>query len=229
MKISVFIITLILSLNVSAQEIIYNLSDFKSLSVIGNFEVEIIQSDRNVAVVDINNEEEVKKDNILFTYAAEKLTIKYQGSFIKDIEIKIRIYYANTIQEIEARRGVQIRVENAGKFTEKTVFKAENGGKLLIKNIEASEVSAEISKGGSIRISGKADSFTAKIVAGGTIGGKDLEAKLVNAKVNMGGEITCNPLESLLAQVTSGGSIHYIGKPKLVDKKVTLGGNIDKL
>lgn len=230
-KLTFIFLTILISLNAySTESNTIELLDFKKLVIIGNFSVDIIKtSEQKEAQINVKDTNEVKMENLSFTYANKTLTIRYQGSFVREIPLALTIYYPENIPEIEARRGVEIRMEEAGTFKTKTIYKVENGSKLLIKGINAPKINAEISKGGSIRIEGETKSFDTKVVMGGTIAAVRLFAEEVNARVSMGGEIICHAKKSLIARVASGGTISYQGNPKNIDEKITLGGTIEKI
>jgi hypothetical protein len=205
----------------------YELSKFDELIVIGNFPVEIVHSDRKEAIVE-KHSDEVDLSNLSFSYTNSTLTIKYSGSFVETIDIHLVLYYPNAIPNIEARRGAEIRVSEAGEFDSSVSFKVDSGSKLLIKNITAPLIKAEVTKGGSIRLTGKTEIFEPTVKTGGTIGAAQLKAKEVNASIIFGGEIICAPVQLLNAKVNSGGTISYTGKPE-VKEKITFGGTIEKI
>src|SRR5690554_834383 len=205
----------------------YELSKFEELVVIGNFTIEIVQSDRKEATVS-KHSEKVDLKNLSFSYTNKVLTIKYSGSFVETIDIHLIMYYSTPIKSIEARRGAEIRVNEAGEFDSTVSYKADSGSKMLIENINAPLVKAEITKGGSIRLTGKADIFEPTVKTGGTIAAVNLKTEEVTASITLGGEIICAPIKSLNAKVTSGGTINYTGKPE-VTQKITLGGTIEKI
>ncbi|RFC53231.1 GIN domain-containing protein [Brumimicrobium aurantiacum] len=224
----IFIVSFIILSNSFAQEsTVYELSKFEKLVVIGNFPVQIINSSEKEAIVD-KDDNDVNLENLTFSYSQNTLTIKYSGSFVEEIGINLTLYYAGNISTIEARRGAQIKVKNAGEFNSTVSYLADAGGKLEINEVYAPLIKSNVTKGGSISINGKTPIFEPTIKAGGTIAAVRLRADEVNANVTFGGEIICAPIQSLNANVTSGGIINYNGHPK-VNKNIKLGGTIEKL
>lgn len=205
----------------------YELANFDQLIVIGNFPVEVITSDRKEAIVD-KKDSKANLDNLSFSYSQKVLTIKYTGSFVEGIGISLKLYHPGLISLVEARRGAQIKINDAGTFYSTVSYKADSGGKLTIDNVEAPLVKAQVTKGGSISINGETPIFEPIIKTGGTIAAARLKAKEVNAYITFGGEIICAPKKLLNANVTSGGTINYTGNPK-VTEKITLGGTIEKI
>ncbi|WP_107037831.1 GIN domain-containing protein [Brumimicrobium mesophilum] len=205
----------------------YDLANFDQLIVIGNFPVEIINSDRKEAIVD-KKDSKANLDNLSFSYSQKVLTIKYSGSFVEDVGVSLKLYHTGLISTVEARRGAQIKINDAGTFYSTVSYKADSGGKLTIDDVISPLVKAQVTKGGSISITGETPIFEPNIKTGGTIAAVRLKSKEVNAYITFGGEIICAPIEILNANVTSGGTINYTGNPKLTEK-ITLGGTIEKI
>src|SRR5690554_1359062 len=229
MKYIILILSTLFFINfaLSEETVAYELSKFDELVIIGNFPVEIVQSDRKEAIVN-KHSDEVDLKNLSFSYSNNKLTIKYSGSFVETIDIHLVLYYPTPIPSVEARRGAEIRIKEAGEFDSSVSYKADSGSKMLIENIKATLVKAEITKGGSIRLTGETEFFEPTVKTGGTIAAVHLKSNEVDAAVTFGGEIICAPIKKINAKVTSGGTISYTGKPE-VNQKVTLGGTIEKI
>jgi hypothetical protein len=224
---AVFSSIILFSSALSQEVTAFELSNFEKLVVIGNFPVEIFTSDRKEAIVD-KEKTEANLDNLSFSYSQKTLTIKYSGSFVEEIGIELTLYHPGLISSIEARRGAQIKVKDAGTFTSTVSYKADSGGKFVIDKVYAPLIKAEVTKGGSISINGETPIFEPTVKTGGTIASVRLITQEVNASIIFGGEIICAPIETLTANVTSGGTISYTGNPK-VTQKITLGGTIEKI
>jgi hypothetical protein len=202
------------------------LADFDELIIQGRFTVDVKYSNKMKAVAVVHSEE-VDLDNLTYSYTNKTLKIKYSGSLLDDVDLNITIY-ANNILYLEAKQGAEIRVEDDFDFKNNPVsLKSDAGGKILI-DVSVPAVTAEITKGGSIRITGRAELLDATVKTGGTIGAVNLDASNVNAKVSFGGEIICSATKTLEAEITSGGTINYKGEPT-VKEKIRLGGTIEKL
>ncbi|RYM32078.1 hypothetical protein ERX46_15460 [Brumimicrobium glaciale] len=224
---AVFSSIILFSSALSQEVTAFELSNFEKLVVIGNFPIEIFTSDRKEAIVD-KEKTEANLDNLSFSYSQKTLTIKYSGSFVEEIGIELTLYHPGLISSIEARRGAQIKVKDAGNFTSTVSYKADSGGKFVIDKVYAPLIKAEVTKGGSISINGETPIFEPTVKTGGTIASVRLITQEVNASIIFGGEIICAPIETLTANVTSGGTISYTGNPK-VTQKITLGGTIEKI
>lgn len=202
------------------------LAEFDELIVQGRFTVDIKYSDEMKAVA-VAHSKEVDLDNLSYSYTNKELKIKYSGSLLDDVDLNITIY-TNSFLYLEAKQGSEIRVDKTFDFKNNPIsLKSDAGGKISIE-LSVPAVTAEITKGGSIRLTGRTELLDATVKTGGTIGASHLEATNVNAKVSFGGEIICHAEKVLDAQVTSGGTISYKGKPN-VKEKIRLGGTIEAL
>lgn len=205
----------------------YDLMKFDRLIIQGRYTAEIYYGD-SAKIEAVAHEGNIDFDDLSMTYSEESLTIKVRGSLIEAIDLNL-IITLPSLNYLEAKQGCEIRVDDNFNFNRKPVHLfADSGGKISLTGIDAPWVKAEISKGGSIKISGSTSLFDASIRAGGTIGAAQLKAKKVTASVKLGGEIICFPQEKLDASVTSGGTIDYKGSPK-VSQQIRLGGNINNI
>lgn len=225
-----YLVLLILSFNsfvfFSQKTAEQNLADFDKLTVQGRFTVDFKYSDEMKAVAVVHGDE-VDLSSLSYTYVENTLKIKYSGSLLEDVDLNITIY-ANNLLSLEAKQGAEIRVDDDFDFKGNPIsLKSDAGGKILIK-LDVPAITAEITKGGSIRMTGKTKQLNATVKTGGTIGAVNLKASNITAKISFGGEIICNAAKLLDAQVTSGGTISYKGKPKVIEK-IRLGGTIEQL
>lgn len=205
----------------------YNLMEFDKLIIQGRYTAEIIYGD-SAKIEAVAHDSEISFEDLSLTYSDEALTIKFKGSILEDIALNLIITLPQ-INYVEAKQGCEIRVDKDFDFKRNPVHLfADSGGKISLLGIDAPWVKAEITKGGSIRITGTTTLLDASVRTGGTIGAAQLVAKKVTAEVAFGGEIICFPQEKLDASVTSGGTINYKGNPK-VSQQIRLGGNISNI
>jgi hypothetical protein len=202
----------------------FDLNEFDKLIIQGRYTAEINYGD-SLKIEAVKHENNIDFSDLSLTYSGETLTIKFKGSIFNDIALNLIITLPE-INYLEAKQGCQIRVNENFDYKRTPIHLfADSGGKISVLDIDAPWVKAEITKGGSIRITGETALFDASVRTGGNIGAANLNAKKVNAEVVMGGEIICFPQEKLDANVTSGGTINYKGNPK-VSQNIRLGGNV---
>ncbi len=205
----------------------YDLGNFERIAFYGRYTVEVHQSDSKELELTLHNSE-LDFSDLSMKYNDEELKVKFSGSLIDDQDL-LMILRVPKIQHVEARQGCELRFDQSFSFDHQPIeLIVDSGGKIKASNIDSPFVKTSITKGGSIRVTGKTELLDASIRTGGTIGAAQLKAKKVNASVTMGGEVICFPQEELDAKVTTGGTISYKGDPT-VDKKTRLGGTIEKL
>ena len=230
MKNSIFTATLVLLslLSIGQETKNKSLSEFTEIAIVGRYTAEIVQGDEHNVTYTLDDEE-VENEKLEFSFKNDRLTIKYSGGALNDIDLNLKITVPQ-LTYIEAKHGVQIRVSDDFQFMKEGIaFQSYSGGKILATSNKASWLKASVNQGGSIRIKGETILADFSIKTGGTIGAANLKANKVNAEVTMGGEIICKPIELLDAKVTSGGTISYIGEPKKIKEKTRLGGTIEKI
>lgn len=206
-----------------------SLSEFSEIAIVGRYTTQIFQGEEYKVSYELKKGGEVDNDKLEFSFKDKRLTIKYSGGALNDIDLHLKITVPQ-LTYIEAKHGTQIRVSKTFEFKQDGVeFQSYSGGKILATCNKAAWVKASVNQGGSIRIKGETISAKYSIKTGGTIGAANLKANKVEADVTMGGEISCQAIELLDAKVTSGGTISYKGEPKKVKEKTRLGGTIEKI
>lgn len=227
-KNSLLILTFLFSLLSIGQETLNkSLSEFTEIAIVGRYTAEIFQGNEYKVTYTLGDEE-VENEKLEFSFKNDRLTIKYSGGALNDIDLHLKITVPQ-LTYIEAKHGVQIRVSDHFKFNKDGIeFQSYSGGKILATSNEASWIKASVNQGGSIRIKGETILAEFSVKTGGTIGAANLKANKVDANVTMGGEIICYPIELLEAKVTSGGTISYKGDPEKIKEKTRLGGTIEK-
>lgn len=207
----------------------YDLGNFERIAFYGRYTVEVHHSESDTKELELTlHDSELDFADLSMKYNDEELKVKFSGSLIDDQDL-LMILRVPKIQHVEARQGCELRFDQSFSFDHHPIeLIVDSGGKIKASNINSPFVKTSITKGGSIRVTGKTELLDASIRTGGTIGAAQLKAKKVNASVTMGGEVICFPQEKLDAKVTTGGTISYKGDPT-VDKKTRLGGTIEKL
>jgi len=113
------------------------------------------------------------------------------------------------------------------------VIKAENigiaagTGSFLNAEVYGDEIHISGKEGARLRISGKTENITVEISSGSVINAEKLESITCSAIASYGGSLVVQVSQSLIANANTGGSVSYIGSPK-VDKTKSLTGDVQK-
>ncbi len=154
------------------------------------------------------------------------LTITSDVNNYINVEAKQITVKAPNIESIEVRDGASFESKNTIKSTAITL-KSHTGGTLRIA-IEAEKATIETATAGTIKIEGKAISIETAAASGSHIDAQKLLSNDIIASASSAGTIEVNPLVSLNADASTGGTISYYNVPKNLNKKSTTGGNISK-
>ena len=194
---------------------------FDKLDVFGNIQVEMKQGEteslqlftKNVDPTDIKTE---VKDKHL------KISMK-SNLFDDEAEVKIVLTYKE-IREIYSNAAAEVKVIGVIKG-DKIFANATSGGRILME-VDLNAIELKVYQGAHIDVSGKAKLQESFINTGGVLAASNFECDEVFIKMNTGGqaEIIVNKL--LDANVNTGASLNYFGKPEQENINTALGGKI---
>ncbi len=196
---------------------------FEGITASGPVEVEIRYGDQQLVSITTPGNEDVS--NLTTKVKNGVLTIGSDKGNYQDKNIKVLVV-TSKIEEIKVRTGARVKVPELPNNKDACVSLTVIAGGLIWFRAEHKAVEARVSQGGNITLFGSAQILDAAIATGGTIAGYHCKAETVHAAVKAGGDLFCQPIEFLSANIFSGGSIYYFGKPKSMTDKIKLGGKI---
>lgn len=129
--------------------------------------------------------------------------------------------YSTFLTKVENSGDSLVKVLNVAKGPK---FSAQliGNGRLVVKNVKATEVNAGISTGnGTLVIAGECELAKIKLVGTGVIQADELKADEVSVKASGTGSVGVWPLESLSVSGVGSTKVYYKGEPKI--KNRTLG------
>lgn len=198
------------------------LNGFKKLDVTDKINVIIVPSTVDKIVIEgelANQMELIQVEN--------ELRLKMTGSYIMQGSKVKATLYSTSLSSIVARKGAQVITSN-GELKASSVYLSANEGAFIDIVIDAKDVVALVTTGGSIELEGKALKQDIDVALGGSYFAKDLLSEEAIAKVSAGGRIQVNVSKSIDAQTRAGGVIDVFGNPK--DRKQRkLAGKINYL
>lgn len=139
----------------------------------------------------------------------------------KEISVKMPV-----IESIKIMEGATLETKNTIKASSLNL-KSRTGATVKLA-IECEKATVEATEAGTITIEGKAIQLETAATTAGKIDGEKLLSNDVIASASTAGNVTINPLVSLSADATTGGSIRYVNIPKNLNKKSTTGGSVSK-
>lgn len=197
--------------------------EFKSIEASKGLKVVLEQSDKASVTV-------VADDNLqkhIFTKVEHGvLNITSDVNSFINVKSKKVVVKMPVIENIIVSSGANLSSKNTLKSNNLTM-KSSSGSGIDIA-IEADKASCTASSGSNISVNGKAITLETSASSGSEIEAEKLLSNDIVAKASSGSSIDVNPLVSLDAQASSGGSINYHSIPKVLHKKSSSGGSIDK-
>lgn len=213
-------LSLTLLVNAQSQEK-REIQSFDKLDVFGNIQVEMKLGETESLQMYTKN---VDPSEVKTEVKDKLLKINMKSNLFKDeVEVKIVLTYKE-IREISSNAAAEVIVKDLIKG-DKLFIEATSGGRIELK-VELNAVELKAYQGAHIDISGRSVLQESFINTGGVLSGSNFTSDEVFIKMNTGGkaEIIVNKL--LDANVNTGASLNYFGKPEKENISSTLGGKI---
>lgn len=213
------IMLLISSLGFS--QVTKKLGEFNAINVFDRISVELIPSSENKIEIKGDRAGEVEIVN-------NNGTLKIRMSLKKLLDgesVSAKLYYTN-LESIDASEGSYIISDAVIKQASIKVNTKE--GSEIRLNIDVEKAEMRAVTGGILQIKGSATNQDASVGTGGILRANGLETSQTTVKITTGGEADVRATELVDAKVRAGGTITIFGNPKQINKKVTLGGNINE-
>lgn len=206
-------------LQVDAQEVREELTDFAEVKTFSGVEVRVVPASSNYIEISGYSKEKVK-----YKVVENRLEIRMSLDNIwsKD-NTQITVFAAN-LEIIDANEGSFVRVDKdleAETFT----FRAQEGA-MISANVEANHVISRAISGGNITLDGRAESQKITAHTGGQVNARKLRTDNTEVSTATAGKAEIYATKYVKATAKMGGLIQIYGRPKEVDSKTSLGGKI---
>ncbi|GGB77351.1 DUF2807 domain-containing protein [Flavobacterium suaedae] len=219
MKKLIVIAFIVLSQAINAQ-VTKNIGDFTEVRVYDLINLTMIKSDENKLVITGHRADEVEVVN-----KNGKLKIRMQFTkLLQGEDIEAILYYTNTIDHIEASEGSFVGSADVFKATA-FELNAKEGATIKIK-LDVDRLKSKAASGGILELSGTTANHDVLLTSGAIMKAKGLETKQTEITINAGGEAEIFATDYVTAKTRAGGEIDIYGKPKQVDKKEVIAGDI---
>ena len=206
----------------------FPLNDFKTVSVSGDWTVEITQNVTFSVTVDA--------DRNLFDY----LDIRVDGNHNLHIGFKKGYAISNAHCKVSIKMPILERLTTSDSITgviksfnnmsEKAMSIAISGsGDITANNIKVKNLALEISGSGDFKATGEAQTFTGSISGSGNIKAVDLKTEKANISISGSGSAKVWFTNSLKAHISGSGSVLYKGNPANVISDISGTGSVAPL
>lgn len=195
------------------------LGSFSKVTGFDKIEIHLVPSNENKIELSGINSEQVE----LVNNNGELKVRMPIGKLLKGDDVTATIYFTN-IEAVEANEGSSISSEGNIKSNLFDII-AKEGGRVKIK-VNASKIDVKTSSGAVVNLAGTTQNIDAVATAGGILEAENCKTQQATVTVNAGGEISISAYDVVEAKARAGGKITVNGRPKQVNQKTILGGNI---
>lgn len=220
MKKIIYSLLLISSIALSQTE--KNVGDFNKVTSFDQIDVLLIKSDENKIILEGNDSESVELVN-----KNGELKIRMPlTKLLSGDNVSATVYYKD-INAVEANEGSRIASESVIKSISFDII-AKEGSEINIK-LMVDKLTARVSNGSKIIISGKASNQDILVNSDGNFEAEKLVTSQTTITSNAGGEAFIFATNLVDAKVRAGGKILIFGKPKQISQKIIAGGTIEEV
>lgn len=199
-----------------------NLRAFHGLDARQGFEVELREGSKPEVVIEADDnvindvEARVDDDGILH--------LGVDHNHLVNVHLKALVTYQK-LDDIKASSGAQV----TGTYTlkaDRIELNASSGSGIEVV-VDAPSIEANASSGSNVKVKGRTRNYAAEASSGGSIDSEDLLSERAAAHASSAGDIDLHASIALDAHASSGGSIHYRGKPTNVKQESSSGGSVE--
>ncbi|MBC7523222.1 MAG: DUF2807 domain-containing protein, partial [Flavobacterium sp.] len=199
-----------------------NVGDFNKVTSFDQIDVLLIKSDENKIILEGNDSESVELVN-----KNGELKIRMPlTKLLSGDNVSATVYYKD-INAVEANEGSRIASESVIKSISFDII-AKEGSEINIK-LMVDKLTARVSNGSKIIISGKASNQDILVNSDGNFEAEKLVTSQTTITSNAGGEAFIFATNLVDAKVRAGGKILIFGKPKQISQKIIAGGTIEEV
>lgn len=219
-KIIVAFVLLVSTIGFSQEKIERELGNFDEIKVFNGLNVTLKKASKASVEITGKKADEVVIKNV---NGRLKLSMNFPETFnSKDAEVTI--FYADDISVIDANEGSYVGSENTIK--QKHIELKTQEGAIIDLDVDVTYLDSKSITGGTIIVSGKAESQNVESTTGGNYKAYDLQSNRSTVVASSGALARVTVSEFLDAKVRLGGTVYYKGNPKEVKSKKIIGGTI---
>ena len=196
---------------------------FKTLSISGAMNAVLVQSDRELVVVEAD---ENIADKVLTKVSDENLQVSLKPDLNSHKSIKVTIYFKK-ITDLNVNGAVELSAEGNLNFSDLNV--KISGSSEVDLSMKADKLNIQISGASEISFKGKSPNANIEISGASAFNGVDLEIADAIVAVSGASEATINATKSLDVQVSGGSVVKYKHGPPIFKSHVTGGGSLRQL
>lgn len=204
-----------------------SVNDFKGIQVNGSFHV-FVQIGNSESLRLEGNTETLKNVETLVENGTLKIRMKKNANWFNINTERVSVYInAKTVEELSQNGSGRIEVAN---LINSSVLETNvSGSGSITCQVKTNDFSASISGSGKINISGEANNNNIRISGSGKLDGAKLVTNNTQIKVSGSGGAYLTVNESLDANISGSGSVHYDGKATNVNARTSGSGKVKRM
>lgn len=207
------IIFLLAATSVSAQQSITStsISDFHSVSLTGNLNVELIHADTDAIEIELYNSD-INKFKWSVNNGMLSVSLRPTLGQGQKSRADVRIYYKGTPTDISV---TDARLTVVDPLVAHMMRLAISGGANVNAAVDVKDLDVEVSGNSSLLISGSTKYLTLRATERSKVDTRRLQAVSAETEATMGSEVYINSSERLVANAKTAATIFYMGNPTI--------------
>lgn len=199
-------------------------SPFTEVSIIGNFDVELVQGAKEAIKLESEN---VDLSKVSISHSGKKLKIKASKMlFSNRRNIQLKITYVQ-LNSINLNGGAKLYAADTIK-SESLKLLCRNGATIDAKTI-ANNLFVRMGQGGVITLDGNCSNLKVEATNGAIFNAYGLTSDNADLLSNSGAIVKVGKSKNIVASAVLGGQISYRGNPQLTVKRTTFGASIEQM
>lgn len=201
-------------------KVVRDVDSFDQVDISDNLNVVFIKSDIEKVTITAAG---IGYDKIVTESVGRVLKIRFKTGIYKNTDVNIEVQYVK-IRSVDAGNKAVLTFND--EITGDELNLKATGGAVINLKIDISALTASLSNGGRIEISGKADLQQVEANIGSKYNAYDLESENGFVKSNTNSDVVVWVTNKLEATAGSKAELKYRGKPAEVVSSTNLGGKI---
>lgn len=220
MKKVAFLLLIMFSVAMSAQETTHELDYFRQVKVYNGLKVKLVKGNHAKAIVTGESRDEVRFD---IDHGILKIKLSLNNIFKDDNDTRVVVYFEE-LEKVDALQNSSVKIDD--KIRQDNFSLEVQEGADITAEMNVNSFRAKCLTGGEIEVSGKADRQDVTIKAGGQYYAKNLKSDDIDISISAGGVADIFAKKEVNAKVRAGGTVNVYGDPEVIDKNTLLGGEV---
>lgn len=203
-----------------------NVGPFRKIRVGDGIELVLTQAEKVTVAASASRPEYLQQ--LKTEVVQEELKVYYNRESLSDWTAsgkKLKVYVSvPRMEQLTAATGAAVRVEGALKAA--ALQMDLRSGASFRGNLQASKLVVTVETGARAQLEGKAEALFVQASSGGRVEAYDVAADTADVKVSTGAVVQTAAADAFILQASTGGSIRYKGKARILTLHIKTGGTV---